>query len=167
MLSDQVSQKPVPEWAATFPVPQSNPPTIDPEELAELIRTKQGGKDFLVVDVRRTDFEVTNHHILILNEAVTARSYETAFIRTAINLPAHSFYQTLPSLLPLLQSIPIVIFHCNSCSPGGRGPRTAAWYQDALDIQGIKSSHAVILASGVKGWIARYEEDTNLTVKLT
>ena len=116
---------------------------------------------------RRTDFEVTNHHILILNEAVTARSYQTAFIRTAINLPAHSFYQTLPSLLPLLQSIPIVIFHCNSCSPGGRGPRTAAWYQDALDIQGIKSSHAVILASGVKGWIARYEEDTNLTVKLT
>lgn len=59
MPNSQVTEKPVPEWAAAFPVPQSHPPSIEPEELAELIRSKQGGKDFLVVDVRRTDFEVT------------------------------------------------------------------------------------------------------------
>ena len=76
MLSGQVSQKPVPEWAATLPVPQSSPPTIDPEELAELIRTKQGGKDFLVVDVRRTDFEVISCiGLILLNEAITAFSH--------------------------------------------------------------------------------------------
>lgn len=58
MINTQTLEKPVPEWAASFPIPQSHPPFIEPEELAELLRTKQGGKDFLVVDVRRTDFEV-------------------------------------------------------------------------------------------------------------
>lgn len=59
MLESQVAEKPVPEWALSFPVPQSHPPSIDASELAELVRTKQPGKDFIVVDVRRTDFEVT------------------------------------------------------------------------------------------------------------
>lgn len=27
---------------------------------------------------------------------------QTAFIKGAVNLPAHSFYQTLPSLMPIL-----------------------------------------------------------------
>jgi arsenical-resistance protein 2 len=75
----------------------------------------------------------------------------------AINLPAQTFHQTLPILLPILsrsvvrhigphkllipqylspsilsfRRIPQVIFHCSSSN--GRGPRCAGWYQDALD----------------------------------
>ena len=75
---------------------------------------------------------------------------------TAVNLPAMSFYGSLPSFVLLAQQIPQVIFYCGACTPAGRGPRTAAWYQDALDERGIKSSEAKVLAGGMKGWIARY-----------
>ena len=91
---------------------------------------------------------------------------QTAFVRTAINLPAHSLYQTLPGLLPLLRRIPLVIFHCQSCGATGRGARTAAWYQDALDKEGIKTSEGRILTGGIKGWIEKYGEDEKLTTKL-
>ncbi|KAI0075694.1 Rhodanese-like protein [Panus rudis PR-1116 ss-1] len=142
------STKPVPEWAQALPTPKSEPPTIDPRDLAELIRTKQPVTDFMVVDVRRNDFEA-------------------AFIRTAINLPAQSFYQTLDTILPLLQNTPKVIFHCQSCTPGGRGRRVAAWYQDALNERGIKSSQALVLDGGIKNWIAQFGGDESLTAKLT
>jgi len=58
----------------------------------------------------------------------------------------------------LTDSIPKVIFHCNSCKPGGRGPRTAAWYQDWLDAQGETGSKAYILEGGWKAWMAEYPD---------
>lgn len=93
---------------------------------------------------------------------------QVAFIRGAINLPAHSFYQTLPGLLPILTQYRSVIFHCQSSN--GRGPRCAGWYQDALDDISTGGeaidSRAVVLESGIKGWCARFGEDKDLTVKL-
>jgi arsenical-resistance protein 2 len=50
------------------------------------------------------------------------------------------------------------VFHCNSCSPGGRGPRAAAWYQDWLDSNGIKTSQALVLTGGYKAWTAEYPD---------
>ena len=50
--------KPSP-WHAIFPTPKAQLPSITPEALAELIRSDRvPGKDYIVVDVRRTDFEV-------------------------------------------------------------------------------------------------------------
>lgn len=46
------------DWYDAFPKPRSTPPSINPDELAVLLKTKTVGKDFVVVDVRRTDFEV-------------------------------------------------------------------------------------------------------------
>lgn len=96
----------------------------------------------------------------------------------AINLPAHTLYQTRPTIFAALKgcvatgdtcvarlvarspahpsSIPKVIFHCNSCKAGGRGPRSAGWYQDYLDEQGCKDSQAYVLAGGFKGYKAAY-----------
>jgi len=101
------------------------------------------------VDVRRTDFE-------------------NAFIKGAINLPAHSFYQTLPAIVSILSHIPKIVFHCNSCSNGGRGPRTAGWYADALRQRGFTeaSEGVLVLQGGLKAWLALYAEDESLTVKL-
>jgi len=139
----------LPEWAASLPPPRNAPPSISAEETADLIRSgNKAGKDYLIVDARRTDFE-------------------DYFIRGAINLPAHSFHQTLPGLIPLLSAIPLVIFHCNSCGKSSsRGRLVAGWYQDALEEQGVKSIQTKYLEGGVKGWIEKYAQDEALTVKL-
>ncbi|TDL28246.1 hypothetical protein BD410DRAFT_739839, partial [Rickenella mellea] len=135
-------------WASALPQPKSSPPSISAEETANLIKTVKVGKDLIIVDTRRTDFE-------------------DYFIHGAINLPAHSFCQTLPGLVPLLSPVPLVIFHCNSCGKvTSRGRLVASWYQDALNEHGITTSKAKYLEGGIKGWIERYAQDPDLAVKL-
>ncbi|KAJ7627660.1 Rhodanese-like domain-containing protein [Mycena polygramma] len=135
------------DWHAAFPNPTAMPGSISPNDLAVLLREKELMKDYLVVDVRRTDFE-------------------GASIAGCLNLPAHSFYPTLSTVVVLLASVPLVIFHCNSCKPGGRGPRTAGWYQDAIDTGGTGTSRAVFLEGGIKAWVEAFGEDERLTTKL-
>ena len=48
----------VPDWAKSLPLPQSSPAHIDPAEVAELIHTKQAGIDYVVVDLRKADWDV-------------------------------------------------------------------------------------------------------------
>jgi len=136
-------------WHTALPQPQSVVKAMKPDELAEMMRSAHlgVGKDYIVVDVRRTDFE-------------------NSFIKGALNLPAHSFYQTLSTIATILATIPRVIFHCNSCSQGGRGPRTAGWYADELKRRGLDTDGVIILEGGLKGWLALYADDETLTVKL-
>lgn len=49
---------PAPSWSVGLPEPKSSPPGISNEVVADLIKTKESGKDFIIVDTRRTDFEV-------------------------------------------------------------------------------------------------------------
>ncbi|GAA5964682.1 hypothetical protein JCM21900_000330 [Sporobolomyces salmonicolor] len=141
-------------WHAAFPTPtaslsNSTLSGISAPELRELVlaQPELGQREFLVVDVRRTDFE-------------------EAFIKGAVNFPAHSFYPTLPSVLPILSRYRTVIFHCQSSQ--GRGPRCAGWYQDALDQAGIARdvSRAVVLAGGIKEWVRQFGDEREVTVKL-
>ncbi|PVG01339.1 Rhodanese-like protein [Serendipita vermifera] len=134
-------------WHASLPQPVSKPERISCEELKALMEGDLiNGKDYIVVDVRRTDFE-------------------DGFIKGALNLPAHSFYQTLPAIVAILGHIPRVIFHCNNCGPTGRGPRTAGWYADKIaEIQG--KSTALVLEGGIKQWLARYRDAPEFTVLL-
>ncbi|SCZ98568.1 BZ3500_MvSof-1268-A1-R1_Chr3-1g05469 [Microbotryum saponariae] len=144
------SQAPANWWEA-FPSPLAQADKMTTHELKEMMldAAKEGGegteKRFLVVDVRRTDFE-------------------DSFIKGAINLPAHSFHPTLPSLLPILSQYPLVIFHCQSSS--GRGPRCAGWYQDLLNERCIQSSRAVVLEGGIKKWRLENGGDESLEIKL-
>jgi arsenical-resistance protein 2 len=95
------------EWWASFPAPRSTPPTIaaasvmqqfDDMDLTPILRT------FLLVDVRRTD-------------------WEGGTIKTSLNLPAQSFYQTRKTLLDLLDrgGFKQVIFYCGELNLKGRG----------------------------------------------
>jgi len=77
-------------------------------------------------------------------------------VKTAINIPAQSFYVTRANWLKLLGDIPLVIFYCSSSN--GRGPRCAGWYQDLLQETGNTRSEAMVLAGGIKGW-SEYEKD--------
>jgi len=146
------SSKPAvqPEWWAALPTPIATAPGISKEALADMMRSvsQEAGKDYIVVDVRRTDFE-------------------DCFIRGAINLPAQSFHQTLPGLIPVLSRIPTVVFHCNSCGKEtSRGRRVAGWYQDALNSKGLTGSKALYLEGGIKEWKEQFGEDAAITVKL-
>ncbi|GAA5999089.1 uncharacterized protein JCM10292_003318 [Rhodotorula paludigena] len=146
-------------WHAAFPTPRATVvggdiPSLTADELQAKLEAEPEleKRSFVVVDVRRTDFE-------------------DGFISGAINLPAHSLYPTLPGLLPMLSRHALVIFHCNSCSAGGRGHRSAGWYQDALDQAGVGKdvSRAAVLEGGIKGWLKGASEGgkrEKLTVKL-
>lgn len=58
-------QKPAP-WHAAFPAPVSKATFVTREETRKLFEAKTAGKDFILVDVRRTDFEVTPAFCLLL-----------------------------------------------------------------------------------------------------
>lgn len=57
-MADQASN-PLPPWHAAYPSPETTAPTISKQEVLELLKSGAvPGKDFLLVDVRRNDFEV-------------------------------------------------------------------------------------------------------------
>ncbi|KAH6609172.1 arsenate reductase arc2 [Trichoderma cornu-damae] len=138
--------------SSSVPTSQEIPPpnvscaSVEPSEVYEWIeRTKAAGEhghkdlcnDFLLVDVRRTD-------------------WEGGTIATSINLPAQSFYQTRQGVYQLCKQAGIkkVVFYCGSC--GNRGPRCAGWFQEYLNSIGETEMTAAILTGGVKGWQKKY-----------
>ncbi|KAG9232431.1 Rhodanese-like domain-containing protein [Amylocarpus encephaloides] len=135
-------KEPKEEWWSAFPSPRASVPEMTGDELMELfdgMDMKPEPRPFLLVDVRRTD-------------------WEGGTIRTSLNLAAQSFYQTRKTLLDLCDraNIKTVIFYCGASN--GRGPRCAAWMQDYIDdltkLVGHKSVLKVrVLKGGIKGWV--------------
>jgi hypothetical protein len=80
-------------------------------------------------------------------------------VRTAVNIPAQSFYYTLSTWVKTLGTIPLVIFYCSSSN--GRGPRCAGWFQDALDDVENRVSEAIVLAGGIKQWAVAQKDLTD------
>ncbi|KAF8904030.1 Rhodanese-like domain-containing protein [Mucidula mucida] len=140
-------------WHAGFPTATSSAGRISPEDLHT--RLGAGDKDILVVDLRRTDFEI------VVDPSIDG------FIKGAINLPAHTFYPTLPGLVPILSQFKEVVFHCQSCSATSRAARASSWFQDALNEQGIPADKCkpLVLDGGIKGWLKIYK-DNSLTCPL-
>ncbi|EJT78510.1 hypothetical protein GGTG_03610 [Gaeumannomyces tritici R3-111a-1] len=144
-MSSEQQQKPEAQqpWWAAFPAPKSDCASLDPAEVLKLLEGEGGDgtpKDFLLVDVRRTD-------------------WEGGTIATSINLPAHTLYQTRRVVYDLCKRAGIkrIIFYCGSCSHGGRGWKCAGWMQDLLDEVGEKEIKAFTLGGGIKAWVAQYE----------
>jgi hypothetical protein len=57
-MAQPSSSTPEKIWHSAFPTPSFNTPRMSHEVLAELIGQRAFGVDYIVVDVRRTDFEV-------------------------------------------------------------------------------------------------------------
>ncbi|KAH7326454.1 Rhodanese-like domain-containing protein [Stachybotrys elegans] len=138
MSSDAPQATEPPPWWAAFPEVQASCARLEASEVLELLEqdaaaSDAAARDFLLVDVRRTD-------------------WEGGTISTSLNLPAQSFYQTRATLHRLCKQAGVkrIIFYCGSSN--GRGPRCAGWMQDYLDTVGDKSISAVILKGGIKGW---------------
>ncbi|KAJ3015834.1 UNVERIFIED_CONTAM: hypothetical protein HDU68_012546 [Siphonaria sp. JEL0065] len=126
-------------WWDAYPAPKATPEKWTHEQVAELVRNPVlvPGKDYLVVDVRRADFG-------------------GGTVKGAVNVHAQTFYDELPAFVAKYRDVPKVFFFCNSSN--GRGPRSAAWYQDRLDENGINTSAGLVLGGGIKGWIAAYKD---------
>lgn len=136
MAEDQKEEAP---WWAAFPAPKAKCEDIPADEVFQLLQTHVPGaqRDFLLIDVRRTD-------------------WEGGTISTSINLPAHTLYPTRAAIYQLVKQAGVsrVIFYCGSCN--GRGPRAAAWMQDYFDDVGEKDIRALVLTGGIKGWVRSY-----------
>ncbi|CCT62925.1 related to arsenate reductase (Arc2) [Fusarium fujikuroi] len=142
MGEDAPQDTPQKQWWEEFPEPKAECPRTDPSIVAKLIEVnaasgRNAHRDFLLVDVRRTD-------------------WEGGTIATSINLPAHTLYQTRPQIYQLVKQAGIkrIIFYCGSC--GSRGPRCAGWMQDYLDEVEETEIKAEILIGGIKGWQKAY-----------
>ncbi|KAI1421566.1 Rhodanese-like domain-containing protein [Xylaria sp. FL1777] len=121
-------------WHAAFPAPKTaKPASLTREEVLAKLRAADTGRDFILVDVRRND-------------------YEGGTIRGAINLPAQSLFPTIPTLYQLFKNagIQYIIWFCGSS--GGRGTRAAGWFNDHIQEQGDQNMKSVILSGGIKGW---------------
>ncbi|KAL4749182.1 hypothetical protein BDW72DRAFT_214312 [Aspergillus terricola var. indicus] len=136
-------------WHAAFPSPQTTDPASLPRPtLLQWLQpgsNRTPGTDFLLVDLRRTDFE-------------------GGTIKGSLNLPAQSLYPTLPTLFRLVRSAGVkdVIFYCGSSQ--GRGTRAAGWFADYLRQQGVEESETKSwkLEGGIKGWARDGEDYTAL-----
>ncbi|KXJ86163.1 Rhodanese-like domain-containing protein [Microdochium bolleyi] len=129
-------------WHAAFPAPKTTEPgAVSREEMLELVKSGTAGKDYVLVDLRRND-------------------YEGGTIKTSINLPAQSLYPNIPTLHTVFAAAGVkqVIWYCGSST--GRGTRAAGWFQDHIDSQGGEQMRSVILKGGIKGWVAGGTEFT-------
>ncbi|KAJ5085554.1 hypothetical protein N7532_010325 [Penicillium argentinense] len=139
-----MSQDPSQPWHTAYPTPKSQAATLPRQEVLGWLRgEKVVGRDFLLIDVRRDDFEGGTIH-------------------GSLNLPAQSFYTTMSTLYALVKSsgVKTVVFYCGSCC--GRGPRAAGWFADYLNDKEDFSLQSVILEGGIKGWVKAGSEYTAL-----
>ncbi|RBR08935.1 uncharacterized protein FIESC28_10115 [Fusarium coffeatum] len=123
-------------WHAAYPPPiNKTPGAMTRHAVLDMMKDSNliAGKDYVLVDLRRTD-------------------HEGGTIRGSINLPAQSLYPTIKTLYSLFKSAGVqkVIWYCSSSR--GRGPRAAGWFKDYLDEQGDSSMESVILSEGITGW---------------
>ncbi|KAL2269211.1 hypothetical protein VTJ83DRAFT_4057 [Remersonia thermophila] len=134
-------------WYAAYPAPKSEVVTISRDEVLSLLKTAasssassssesaQGKRDFVLIDLRRNDFE-------------------GGTIRGSVNLPAQSLPLTLPSVYELFKAAGVrkVIWYCGSST--GRGSRATGWMADHIASVGDKEMQSLALAGGIKGWAA-------------
>lgn len=83
-------------WHAAFPAPKAKPDAIEKEQMLSWLQEgKVAGKDFVLVDLRKND-------------------YEGGTVRGAINIPAQTLHPTIPYLYNIFSAagIKTIIWYC-------------------------------------------------------
>ncbi|KAJ6017546.1 Rhodanese-like domain-containing protein [Penicillium sp. IBT 35674x] len=133
-----------PPWHAAYPAPRTVANSISRLDLLGWMKEgKEVGKDYILIDLRGTDFE-------------------GGTIRGSLNLPAQSLYPTIPTLYSVFLQARVskVIWYCGSSR--GRGPRAAGWFADYLQEQKDWDIKSLVLEGGIKGWAAAGDDYTQL-----
>jgi len=118
-MSDPSSENTTAPWHAIYPTPKSDPASIHRTELLQWFHEgRKPGKDFMLIDLRRTDHEVSSRRKSkrYKNSALRRRSIymQGGTIHGSINLPAQTLYPTIPTLYTLFSAAKIenVIWYC-------------------------------------------------------
>jgi arsenical-resistance protein 2 len=114
-----------PPWHAAYPAPKNaKPATVTKDEVRDWL--VNGSEKYVLVDVRRVDFEVvfpppTQSHNSGPADAAWVGSGQGGTIKTAINLPAQSLHPTIPSLYRLFRDAQVkkLVFWCSELTPFG------------------------------------------------
>ncbi|KAL8929091.1 MAG: hypothetical protein Q9172_000634 [Xanthocarpia lactea] len=150
-MSDPSSQNTAPPWHDSYPPPKSVLSSIHRTELLHWFQEgEKPGKDFILIDLRRTDHEVS--------QSVS----KGGTIHGSINLPAQSLYPTIPTLYTLFSTAKVekIVWYCGSSR--GRGNRAARWFADYTAEKGDTAMRSYALEEGVKGWALAGEEYVKL-----
>jgi arsenical-resistance protein 2 len=103
-------------WYASYPEASSRPTPISCAELLGLLKEGNEGVKLVLVDLRRTDFEVCQRRICASN----AFSFfsQGGTINGSINLPAQSLFPTIPSLYSIFHAAGVrrVVWYCGMFS---------------------------------------------------
>ncbi|KAH6658793.1 arsenate reductase, partial [Plectosphaerella plurivora] len=109
--------------------------------LAWIKEGKEAGKNYLIVDVRRSD-------------------HTGGFIKGSLNLPIESLYPSLSTVYALAKAAGVtdVIWYC--VTSRGRGNRAAAWFSDYLMSRNKTSIRSAALSEGILGFALAGEQYT-------
>ncbi|KND89024.1 hypothetical protein TOPH_06310 [Tolypocladium ophioglossoides CBS 100239] len=132
-------------WHAAYPPPTNKAPAgMAREMVLEMLKNSDSvaGKDYVLIDLRRTD-------------------HEGGTIRGSINLPAQSLYPTIPTLYNMFKAAGVrkVVWYCSSSR--GRGTRAAGWLSDYLDERKDRNMESLILLEGITAWATAGGEFTD------
>lgn len=94
-------------WYRGLPVPEATSIAMSVHELHHLSTSGKLGETYIVIDVRRTDIDVRTGvpRSKLAGLVLIRKSQEGEgryLLPSAINLPAQTFYQTLPALFHVL-----------------------------------------------------------------
>ncbi|KAG0378902.1 hypothetical protein BGX24_002457 [Mortierella sp. AD032] len=140
----------------------TRPTFVDGDVVKELLedKSKVPGKDYLIVDVRDSDY-IGGH------------------IRGSVNIPSHDLPERLPTLIEEYKQVPQLIFHCALSQV--RGPKAANRWAEALAardetelateaaaVEAAKKSPLTqqvnVLRGGFGEWQRKHKDDKNLVV---
>ncbi|WEW59258.1 hypothetical protein PRK78_004727 [Emydomyces testavorans] len=128
-----------PPWYASLPAPKHKADVISRTDILQWLPNKPTTLEYVLVDVRRAD-------------------HEGGTIAGSINLPAQSFYPSIPTVYAIFKQANVkkVIFYCGSSQ--GRGTRAGGWLADYLAEHGDTEMQSLVLEGGIKGWVRAGEE---------
>jgi arsenical-resistance protein 2 len=183
------SQRETP-WYASYPAARcQSPRSISRAELLQLFKDgKEAGKDFALVDLRRTDFEVwVKKHVPVVwsptlpcrkqadpNNIRVGQSVGLSTFRPKVFIQHLQLFTRCSNLLACLRSSGTAVcssfgltFSCLSCpgSSRGRGNRAAGWFADYLEDRGNTTMQSLVLAEGIRGWAGAGAQYTELMVE--
>jgi arsenical-resistance protein 2 len=155
------------KWFDSLPTPVSDPAQLSATDLHELFQSNETRAKVLVVDVRRADIEV-GIPFVCCSQDLTRQGRSSMYDPKRDQPPrpdippdptdSHLYPEPVRCNSPdeAYDRYSHVVFHCSSSN--GRGPRCAAWYEDALVEKGIKTN-AYVLTGGIKKWIELYPSE--------
>ncbi|KAK4995649.1 hypothetical protein LTR66_004576 [Elasticomyces elasticus] len=180
MASTEVPPTSERPWYEAYPAARNkDPATISRQELRDLMDQGDNvGKDFVLVDLRRADHEVSQAlsgplrlSAIVEQKGRAALSVDlsTSLRRACIRQSQHCIRSSRERVITTLaickrcwRSRKLITKSAETGSSRGRGNRAAAWFDDYIQDRGDSDMNSCALLDGIKGWASADKEFTDL-----